>query len=496
MSGTVSSLGFRSAAATGKANINLTFPTVAVPDMVLHPYAPSINNKHSVPVMTDDTGRILKKSRISDDEKTVIVASDTFSVTGDATVNYLTSLSGVRVGTPETGYTYPSTRGISGQALVLAADGVTEWQEIATTDVTDSIDGRVTTNKDNIIGLENRITEEEDKTVYISVDSDTTPSLTSFNSGIECVDISCDDVNFGGTLRGSDWEATPDSTIRISAPDGGIQLVGDVTTVNNIYCQQQVQSTNGLKIGTILNGYTFPSERGLTDQSLQLTPAGVLDWTTVPTTSQVSSLQDKTQNLSATPIGSTFSNALTTEGTISIKNTATDKTYSLPVVGPATSNYTLMSTSTEGVLEWTGPSHYRGTRLDGISGVNSTFTANTETSVFPFLTTSNSIGGLSGGASGVTYSGAIPRTFYATFMVTVTNENKVDIPDVTIQIKNQSSGTVFATTIFEAKENRQQMWSAMAVGTIVSGNVIAVTLKTSLTSTLRLLNPSFSIFMV
>lgn len=491
MSGSPSGLGFRSQAATGKAIISVTVPVTNItsPEMVTNPGVSSTENVYAVPVFTDMGGRVLKRSRISDDEKTISINSDTVVVSGDTSVNYLRSSTGAQFGQGDSSYRYPSTKGLAGQFLSLDAIGDMTW--------TEPLDTRVTAAENNIIGLENRITDEEDKTVFISVDPDVTPNLTSFNSNIDCTDISCDDVNFGGRLYGSDWDATPDSTIRISAPDGGVQLVGEVTTVNDLYCQQRVQSTNGLQIGTLLDGYTFPSTKGAVDQSLQLTPGGVLGWVNTPTVAQVTALQDKTQNLSGLPTGSTFTNELTVEGNLTIRNAALNKTYSLPTVGPLVGNNTLISTDTQGVLEWTGPSNYRGYRLDTIAGVNTVFSvANNEVTIFPYLTTSNSLGSFSGGANGVTYSGTMSRSFYASFAITVLNENKDVVPDVTITLKNQTTGAVYGVTIFEANHNRQQQYSIYGVGTLTTGQVVNVTLKPSLACTLKLISPNFSIFAI
>ena len=503
MSTTLSNLGFRSSAATGKTNITLTFPTEKVAEMVIQPDSSSIDNKYAVPVMTDSTGRVIKRSRISDDEMVVSIETDDLTVSGHTTVNYLTTSTGAQFGPPESGYDYPAARGVLGQAMLLGEDGAMEWEDVTTAEVHGVLKDRVTVTEGELTSLESRTEQLEAKTSYIATPG---PAIvTEFTSAIDCKELICQgDISFSGELRGESWVSTTDTQISISAPNGGISLSGNVVTTDDIICQQRVKSTNGLQVGAVPTEYLFPTARGVTGQGLILGAAGAVNWTSVPSLSQVTTLEgktttleSKTQYLTASPGGSAFSSAVAVEGSLTVKNTALSTSYALPVAGPSGSNFTLVSTNNVGTLEWLSPSFYRAYRLDTINGVNTVFSAPNEFSVFPYLNLSSSLGFFTASATGVTYTGtAAQRTCYATFSMTVQNENKGAVPDVQLIMRNTTTGITQAHTIFEANDGAQQQWTVSAVTTLSTGQVLNVVIKPSIACTLRLISPNFSIVMM
>jgi hypothetical protein len=499
----VSNFGYRSLSGT-RGDINV-FTTVGDPNGVLQLNPDSPDNTNAVPVMTDSTGRVLKRSRISDDGLVVSVVSDSFNVTGNTTTSFIESTTGAQIGTDEMGYTLPAERGSTGELMHLGADGKLEWSS---------------------------------KTLYMNVDPEDLPSKTVFNSGIECVDIECEDIDskivnctnvkFGGGIYGDNWYALPSATLRIFAEDGGTEIRGEVTVTQDLLCQGQVQSTDGLSIGATPTNYTFPSTRGLTGQSLQLMSTGDTAWITYPSLSRVSTLESKTLNISSVFTGvdlTLFSGKVEaesfrvsgggtvnrytlplvrgTQGQFLIADGATGEncTFSsknvLPDINATSANQTLMSTNASGGYAWTQPgtaSMWRnvtetvpptGTQVP-VNTIKTNFLATVTNARF-----SNGVATFFPPNNFIAYNGVFTRSFTATFSCDIQGDNK-DNPTIALSLENQTSAIILSRSHAQIVNNAFRHFTLTGTGTVDTNDRLVVFISANTTSTCVIHNANFT----
>ena len=294
---------------------------------------------------------------------------------------------------------------------------------------------------DSIDTIDSKVTVTENKLGYTS--SNYPPEvgdihLTTFDGNIECQDLKTQTV----ILQNGSELNSAESDVTLSVPGGTFNL-----------------NSSGLYIGSNVNGYTMPINRGLTGQVLMQT-------------------------------NSTGSVGFVTP------------TNELPATIAAGANYTLLSTNSTGGLAWTPVSFlraYRGTEtLPSPTGSQISFTANVSTDILQDvgLTTNIAGGSLSLSANGVLYSGSFARHFIASFscdIVTSTNDNSV----FAFRLENVNSPSIiYATSFVQLQKDVYRSVDLLGVSSLPVNNTISVRVTSTQTTTFRVYNPNLSVIMM
>jgi len=285
--------------------------------------------------------------------------------------------------------------------------------------------------------------------------------------------------------------SAPEYNMELFVPDGKVI----VTTAGGIECAgdvnlQDLYATN-LYIGTAPTlRYRIAGNRGTSGQILTAGAAGATSW---QDPLDLSILEDKTQNLSATTTLSTFSNEVKVNGQVTVNNTALNTSYSLPTVGPTLANSRLVSTNTTGTLKWVEPSYLRAYRVDASFLPNTiNFTTAGQTLNLEGLMNINNVNGeLKFTGTGTQYTGQTTRMYMATFSILLQGDTKGN-SDFVLSMVNGAN--VIATRRLNIAENQLITNSITGAGAIGSGQTLSITLLSiDGNKTLKTGSPNFSI---
>lgn len=382
-------------------------------------------------------------------------------------------------------------------------------------ELNDSLTSEVEKLQNDWVGLENRITEEEDKTVYISINPDEETTETLFNGDIN---LSGGITAGGGILFTNGNYVGPSNTaLSLSAQDGKILAESDLESSGDIKCNtlQVVSSLAcptinatalqclGVTVGASPNQYPLPTVKGSVGHVLTATVLGTAFQAPVSYSSEILDLQTKTQHLTVSGVTSVFSNPVEVKGDVKISSGVT-MLYTLPAVSPSAVNQTLICTNnTTKALEWTSPSSYRCGRFDSLGVNNFTLTTLSDTFDYSFCPQMN-VSNQAGGATftklidGVRYDGAYARAANTSFSVTLElNADGKTTIQVLLKLLERSTNTLWSSTITELKGGDRVNLTLCSSGVISPVNRLDACIRVLSVGTFNIFcdSPMFSINM-
>ena len=317
------------------------------------------------------------------------------------------------------------------------------------------------------------------------------------------------------TLQGKTAFITTNPEFNETVFNGPVLLNGTVSNANEILFNNGSSISSNTQDLTLYSQFNIATDSNF-NSTAQITCNTLnADNISVPA---ITTLQTKTQNLTASTGQATFSGILNVNSELKVNSLSTlvggilsnqkitltkniieiqeDGVYSqaITIGNLATTGYALPRTTnsiagsdlrllSDGNLSFHAPGSIRAYRVDTVPDFNTlTFaSANVFVNFSGYLTTQQiTNNAFTWQATGARYEGTVTRNFIADFSVILLNENKDIVPNITLTLVNITGAIDYSSQIVEHTHNRSRQWCLSATGTVAQNQIISARIRSSL----------------